>query len=175
MVGAGAVILNDVPPRAIAVGNPGRIVGYVGAKEIDPSSGGDLPSDFPAKLIRFRNFAERRGRLAVSEGGDFPFTPKRLFVVDNVPAGEARGGHAHIQTCQFLVAVSGGLTGVVDDGRRAFAVHLHAPTVGLYIPPLVWGMQYAHSAQAALLVLASESYDPKDYISDYCSFRAMNS
>jgi hypothetical protein len=95
-------------------------------------------------------------------------------MVDNVPSGGARGGHAHIKTCQLMVAVSGALTGVVDDGRRAFAVRLHAPTVGLYIPPLVWGMQYGHSAQAALLVLASESYDSEDYVSDFSAFLVMN-
>jgi len=170
MVGAGAVILHNVPPRAIAVGNPARIVGYAGAAEIDPTNGQLLPSDFAAKLINFQKFEEHRGRLVVSEGKSLPFTPKRFFVVDRVPPGEVRGVHAHVKTYQLFVAIGGALTGVVDDGQRAFAIRLNSPTVGLYIPPLVWGMQLGHSPEATLLVLASEDHDPKDYISDYCEF-----
>lgn len=173
MIGAGAVIRSDVPSRAIVVGNPGRIVGYDGASDIEPSNGGDLPGDFPAKLIRFNTFDESRGRLVVSEGENLPFTPKRFFVVDRVPPGGGRGGHAHFENHQFFVAVSGNLMCVVDDGHRAFAVRLSAPSIGLYVPPLVWGIQYGHSAEAALLVLASNSYDPKDYAADYGAFRRL--
>ena len=171
MVGAGAVILHNVPPRAIAVGNPARVVGYAGAAEIDPTNGELLPSGFAAKLITFQMYAERRGRLVVSEGKNLPFPPRRFFVVDRVPPGEVRGVHAHAKTHQLFVAIGGALTGVVDDGQRAFAIRLNSPAVGLYIPPLIWGMQLGHSAEAALLVLASEDYDPEDYISDYCEFR----
>ena len=172
MVGAGAVVLHDVPPRAVAVGNPTCIVGYAGASEIDVTIGQQLPSDFLAKLIYFQRFEERRGRLAVSEGENLPFPPKRFFVVDRVPPVGVRGSHAHTKTHQFLIAVSGALTGIVDDGQRAFAIRLNRPDIGLYIPPLVWGLQLGHSAEAALLVLASEDYDPADYISDYRAFRA---
>lgn len=176
MVGAGAVILHNVPPRAIAVGNPARIVGYAGAAEINPTNGELLPSDFSAKLITFQTFNQHhRGRLVVSEGDNLPFQPKRFFVIDRVPPGEVRGVHAHVRTHQLFVAVGGALTGVVDDGQRAFAILLNSPTVGLYVPPLVWGMQFAHSPEAALLVLASECYDSEEYISDYWEFRERSS
>lgn len=171
MIGAGAVICNDVPSRAIVVGNPGRIIGYEGATDIEPSNGADLPSDFPAKLIKFKIFDKSRGRLVVSEGNNLPFTAKRFFVVDKIPFGGWRGGHAHFENHQFLVAVSGDLICVVDDGHRAFAVRLSAPSIGIYVPPMVWGLQYGHSVEAALLVLSLNTFDPKDYASDYGAFR----
>lgn len=171
MVGAGAVILRDVPPRAIAVGNPACIVGYAGAAEIDPTNDELLPRDFAAKFVTFQMIEERRGRLVASDSNTLPFPPRRFFVVDRVPSGEVRGVHAHVNTHQLFVAIGGALTGVVDDGQRAFAVRLNSPTVGLYIPPLVWGMQFGHSPDAALLVLASDDYDSEDYISDYCEFQ----
>ena len=36
---------------------------------------------------------------------------------------------------------------------------------------MIWGTQYDYSADGALLVFASEHYDPDDYIRDYGAFR----
>jgi hypothetical protein len=58
----------------------------------------------------------------------------------------------------------------VDDGRDRHEVALDGPDVGLYIPPLVWGTQYRYTADAVLMVLASDKYEPGDYIRDYEEF-----
>lgn len=171
MVGAGAVVIADVPPRAVVVGNPARIVGYAGATEIAP--GADLPDDFPARLLRLPAHVNQHGRLTVGDGGDLPFVPKRFFLVDGVPSGDARGVHAHHACHQLLVATRGSIKAVVDDGIRAFVVTLADPAMALHMPPQIWGTQFGHSADATLLVLASAPYDKGDYIFDYAAFRAL--
>ncbi len=99
-----------------------------------------------------------------------PFVPKRYFVVFDVPSKDVRGEHAHKTLHEFLVCVHGSLSIVLDDGKSRGEVQLSSPTVGLHIPPLIWGIQYRFSRDAVLLVLASEPYDPNDYIRDYDEF-----
>ena len=172
MVGAGAVVTKDVPARAIVTGNPGRIAGYAGATEIE-GPGGSLPADYGPTLVRLGGAEEPRGRLFVADEGVVPFSPKRFFLVDKVPAGEARGNHAHHTSHQFLVAVSGQITVAIDDGQRAFAIRLSRPDAAVYLPPRTWSMQYGHSPDAVLLVLASDAYNRAGYISDYSEFRNL--
>jgi acetyltransferase-like isoleucine patch superfamily enzyme len=174
MIGAGAVVVHDVPARAIVVGNPGRVVGYSGAADSSDSADSSvaLPADFPAKIIRLPKFDDARGRLTVAEHAALPFRPARFFLVDKVPPGAARGAHAHRRCHQVLISLAGSLTAIADDGRRAFAMRLDAPDVGLYLPSLLWGMQFRYSSDAVLLVLASEAFDRSDYISDYRAFLA---
>lgn len=169
MIGAGAVVTKDVPARAIVAGNPGRVAGYAGAVEIDERDR-SLPADFGAVVIQLSSTDERRGRLFVADDGTVPFLPKRFFLVDKVPVGEARGNHAHHASQQFLVAAAGQINVAVDDGRRAFAVKLSRPDVGIYLPPRTWSMQYGHSPDAVLLVLTSDAYNRAGYISDYRDF-----
>jgi hypothetical protein len=47
---------------------------------------------------------------------------------------------------------------------------LDKPQIGLYLPPLTWGIQYRYSQDAVLLVFASDYYDADDYIRDYTDF-----
>jgi acetyltransferase-like isoleucine patch superfamily enzyme len=169
MIGAGAVVTKDVPARAIVAGNPGRVVGYAGASEIDDHDR-SFPADFGAVVIQLGSTSERRGRLFVADDGTVPFVSKRFFLVDKVPLGEARGNHAHHVSRQFLVAAAGQITIAIDDGRRAFAIKLSRPDLGLYLPPRTWSMQYGHSPDAVLLVLTSDVYNRAGYISDYREF-----
>jgi hypothetical protein len=112
-----------------------------------------------------------RGSLAVVEqGSGLPFVPKRVFWVFNVPSRDVRGEHAHRRCEQFLVATHGGLSVVVDDGRKREEIRLDTSTLGLYLPPMIWGVQYKFDADAVLLVAASERYDASDYIRDYAQF-----
>jgi UDP-2-acetamido-3-amino-2,3-dideoxy-glucuronate N-acetyltransferase len=187
MVGAGAVVTHDIPARAIVSGNPARIVGYVDTKQRSPEAAASAPTTRPrdpggatetsvtgVTVHRLPLVADLRGSLSAGEFlAQIPFAPKRYFVVFDVPGKEVRGEHTHRACHQFLVCVRGSLAVVVDDGTTSEEVALDSPGVGLYIPPLVWAVQYKYSADAMLLVFASEHYDPDDYVRDYEEFLSL--
>ena len=168
MIGAGAVVVNDVPARSIVVGNPGRVVGYAGAIEEEKRQG--TPEVSGVHMVRLNSHSDARGRLIAAETTALPFEPKRLFFVDSVSSGAARGGHAHRSCHQLLVAVAGEMKVVVDDGRRARVVVMDTPEFGWHLPPMIWSMQFGHTNGAVLLVMASDPYDRSDYVSDYAEF-----
>jgi len=174
MIGAGAVVLNDVPARSIVVGNPGRIVGYAEAKELDAPVRDRISTkrDGP-RLIQFQSHLDTRGRLIAVEGHILPFEAKRFYYIDQVMAGSARGAHSHRRCHQLLVAVAGQMKVAVDDGESAYLFQLSGPEVGLYLPPMIWSMQFGYSIGAVSLVIASEPYDANDYITDYAEFRKL--
>jgi UDP-2-acetamido-3-amino-2,3-dideoxy-glucuronate N-acetyltransferase len=183
MVGAGSVVTHDVPPRAIVSGNPARIVGYadtsghqkVAAAEVLQSPDRDVSATSVrgVTLHRLQLAEDLRGSLSAGEfTSQIPFTPARYFIVFDVPGKDVRGEHAHRRCHQFLVAARGSLAVVVDDGARSEEVVLDAPNVGLYLPPMIWAVQYKYSSDALLLVFASDHYDPADYVRDYDEFLA---
>ena len=180
MVGAGAVVTNDVPPYAVVVGNPARIVRYVDG---DASRAATLqtPTEPGVESLGVEGVSvhmvptvrDLRGNLSAREiGRGLPFVPRRSFMVFDVPSKEVRGAHAHRECDQFLVCVAGSVACLVDDGSTREEVELSSPHLGLRIPPMVWGVQYKYSPDAVLLVLASHEYDPDDYIRDYDEFLA---
>ena len=182
MVGAGAVVTRSVPPHAIVVGNPARIVGYVGAQPEFSSLNDD--SGEPASLTTSRVHGVRlhqmthavdlRGSLTAGEvGKGLPFCVQRYFLVYGVPTVETRGEHAHRKCHQFLIAAHGRVHVVADDGRERQEFILDRPDIGLLLPAMTWGIQYRYSPDAVLLVLASEKYDAADYIRDYGEFLSM--
>ena len=123
------------------------------------------------KLIELPNIIDQRGNLAVAEFGNLiPFDVKRFFMVYQVPLIQIRGEHAHHKCHQFLVAARGSIAVIADDGENREEFFLNKPTLGLYLPPLVWGVQYKYSPDACLLVFASDYYDGSDYIRNYDDF-----
>ncbi|MGW9945264.1 acetyltransferase-like isoleucine patch superfamily enzyme/dTDP-4-dehydrorhamnose 3,5-epimerase-like enzyme [Rhizobium leguminosarum] len=180
MVGAGAVVTKSVPPLAIVMGSPARIKGYVRGTDyakVEPIQiSGEAQVSAPigvrgVTLHRMKQFADLRGRLSVGEfPTDIPFTPKRYFLVFDVPSVETRGEHAHRQCQQFLLCVKGSCSVVVDDGKDRAELRLDSPCLGVYLSPMVWGVQYNFTADAVLLVFASDYYDPKDYIRTHSTF-----
>jgi UDP-2-acetamido-3-amino-2,3-dideoxy-glucuronate N-acetyltransferase len=180
MVGAGAVVTHDVPARAVVSGNPARIVGYVDTKRGAPAPPKIVPADESniretsvagVTVHRLPVFADLRGSLSVGEfPRQVPFVPKRYFIVFDVPGKDVRGEHAHRRCHQFLVCLRGSLSVVVDDGRSSEEIALDRPSIGLYLPPMIWAVQYRYSADALLLVFASDAYDAGDYIRDYDEF-----
>jgi len=182
MVGAGAVVTHDVPPNAIVVGNPARIVGYADTGEavrstrVLSNAGDGLVQETRVAgvtLHRLKLVKDMRGSLSVAEASrDIPFTPQRYFLVFDVPSAEVRGEHAHYQCHQFLVCAKGQVAVVADDGVRREEYRLDSPDLGIHLPPMVWGIQYRYSADAVLLVFASHAYDPNDYIRSYDEFLA---
>lgn len=180
MVGAGAVVTRSVPPNAIVVGNPARIVGYAqarGPEHTDKDSSSLLPGSAAvskvtgANLVLMPRIADIRGSLSVGEfQRSVPFEAKRYFLVFDVPSVETRGEHAHRECHQFLVCVRGKVSVVADDGTNREEFLLDRPNLGLHLSPMVWGIQYKYSPDAVLLVFASHYYDSTDYIRDYNEF-----
>lgn len=180
MVGAGAVVTHDVPARAVVSGNPARIVGYVDTKRGAPAPPKIVPAGDTSiretsvsgvTVHRLPVFADLRGSLLVGEfPQQVPFAPKRYFIVFDVPGKDVRGEHAHRRCHQFLVCLRGSLSVVVDDGTSSEEIALDRPSIGLYLPPMIWAVQYRYSADALLLVFASDPYDAGDYIRDYDEF-----
>lgn len=180
-VGAGSVVTRSVPPNAIVSGNPADIHGYTEESLRDTGTPRSTINDpgtveLAARgvcLQRFAEFADLRGSLTAGEiPKDIPFTPRRWFLVYDVPNREVRGEHAHHVCHQFLICVSSSISVAVDDGERRDEVTLDSPTLGLYIPPLVWASQFRYDPNSVLLVLASHPYDSEDYIRDYDAFLA---
>jgi len=184
MVGAGAVVTKSVPPYAIVTGSPARIIGYV-ENTTSGSSAKDrviqAPLDCHEKVVRigvgdvtlhrFKFVQDMRGDLSAGEfPTDIPFEPKRYFLVFNVPSEKTRGEHAHHKCHQFLICVKGSCAVVVDDGESRCEVLLQSPDMGIYLPPLTWGIQYKYSSDAVLLVFTSDYYDADDYIRNYADF-----
>lgn len=181
MIGAGAVVTRSVPPYAIVVGNPARIVGYVGdPKHAAPQNGPvsdtvQWTTDVQGVTVRrMKNVKDLRGNLSVGEfPADIPFEVKRYFLVYGVPSMETRGEHAHRACHQFLICVHGSCSVVADDGHTRQEFKLDRPEIGIHLPPLTWGTQYKYSPDAVLLVFASEHYDAMDYIRDYEQFTQL--
>ena len=125
-------------------------------------------------LSSLKAFKDERGTLSFAEVSDgLPFTPQRYFLIHDVPAGTTRGGHAHRRCEQFLVAVRGAVAVTLDDSQDRREYLLERPNQGLHVPAGIWGDQRYISDDACLLVLASEPYDAKEYLSDYSEFIAF--
>ena len=175
---AGAVVTRDVPPHAVVAGNPAQIVGYTtasatvaGASRAAEGPGLTRSQVRGVTLHRLPKVLDLRGNLTVGEfGRSIPFEAKRYFMVFGVPNAEVRGEHAHRSCHQFLVCAHGSLSVVADDGQNREEFLLDHPAIGLHLPPLTWGIQYKYSADAVLLVFASEFYDTHEYIRDYDEF-----
>lgn len=126
------------------------------------------------RLIDLPIINDARGNLTVGEfERHIPFSPKRYFMVYQVPLIDSRGEHAHRKCHQFLICARGRITVVGDDGAHRGEHVLDRPNLGFYMPPMTWGAQYNYSPDAVLLVFASHYYDAADYIRDYDEFLSL--
>jgi acetyltransferase-like isoleucine patch superfamily enzyme/dTDP-4-dehydrorhamnose 3,5-epimerase-like enzyme len=179
MVGAGAVVTRDVPPRAIVVGNPARIVGYVdtptqATRDAEHAAVGEMPTVSRVRIHELKHVTDLRGDLCVAElKKDVPFAVRRVFFVYDVPSARIRGAHVHKELHEFLICLRGSVSVVATDGEHHAEFCLDKPWLGLYLPPRVWRTLYKFSPDAILAVLASHEYDPSDYIRDYDQFLQM--
>ena len=118
-----------------------------------------------------KHHSERKGNLSVVENYDtVPFEVKRTYYLYDVPGGESRGGHAHKELSQLIIAASGSFTVTLDDGNVKRTFLLNRPYQGLYVVPGIWRTLDDFSSGAVCMVLASEGYTEDDYIRDYNNF-----
>lgn len=113
---------------------------------------------------------ERRGNLSVIEGDTIPFAIKRVYYLYDVPSGAERGGHAHKNLKQFLVALSGSFDVILRDGRDEKIITLNKPNEGLLINPGIWREIKNFSSGSVCLAVVSEMYNEEDYIRDFDKF-----
>lgn len=126
------------------------------------------------KIIELPRVLDKRGNLTfIEESRHAPFEIKRVYYTYDVPGGEMRGGHAHKNLHQLIIAMSGSFDVILDDSHDKKRFHLNRAYYGLYIPPMVWRELDNFSSGSVCLVLVSEYYDEEDYIRDYEIFKKL--
>ena len=126
---------------------------------------------YDCSIIEMDKHHNDLGNITVIENGkEIPFDVQRTYYLYDVPGGEARGGHAHKDLRQLIVAASGSFSVTLDDGNVKRTFMLNRPYQGLLIVPGVWRELDDFSSGSVCLVLASHKYDEKDYIRDYNEF-----
>ena len=125
-------------------------------------------------MIDLPRIVSPRGSITPVEGGvTVPFPIARIYYLYDVPGGATRGGHAHVELEQVLVAVLGAFDIVVDDGSNKRVIRLDRAYHGLFVPRGIWREMVNFSSGAVCVVLASTSYQKDDYIRDHEKFVRM--
>ena len=123
------------------------------------------------RLIEIPKIEDRRGNLSVVEKDCIPFQIKRVYYLYDVPSNAHRGGHAHKEQQEFLIALSGSFDVIVDNGEEKQRIMLNKPYKGLLIPSGIWRELENFSSGSVCLVLASDVYLESDYIRNYKKFK----
>jgi len=132
-----------------------------------------LSTVYDCNILPLNKIHNRAGNITIVEGDDnIPFTTKRIYYLYDIPGGGKRGGHAHKQLFQLIVAASGSFDVLLDDGVNKKIVTLNRPDFGLLIVPGIWRELFEFSSGSVCLVLASEKYDEVDYLRKYNEFKA---
>lgn len=120
------------------------------------------------KIINLPIIKDARGNLTFVEGGNhIPFDIRRIYYLYDVPGGAERGGHAHHDLRQLIIAMSGSFDVVLDDGFNKKRIHLNRSFHGLYLETKVWRELDNFSSGSVCMVLASDIYKESDYVRDY--------
>lgn len=123
------------------------------------------------KIVNLPKIQDPRGNLTFIEGGrHIPFDIQRVYYLYDVPGGAERGGHAHKELHQLIIAMSGSFDVVLDDGYEKKRFHLNRSYNGLYVCPMMWRELENFSSGSVCMVLASNKYDESDYYRVYKEF-----
>ena len=120
------------------------------------------------KIVDLPKIEDRRGNLTFIEAGNhIPFDIQRVYYLYDVPGGAERGGHAHKELSQLIIAMSGSFDVILDDGKNKKRVHLNRSYYGLYVCPMIWRELDNFSSGSVCMVLASNLYEEADYYRNY--------
>src|SRR5665647_3507401 len=126
---------------------------------------------YDCSIIQIDKHHHEKGNISVVENEKtIPFGVKRVYYLYDVPGGESRGGHAHKELQQLIIAASGSFNVTLDDGNVKRTFTLNHPYQGLLVVPGIWRELDDFSSGSVCLVLASHLYDASDYIIDYNQF-----
>lgn len=129
-------------------------------------------SVFDCQIVHFPVIHNRAGNITpVQNKIEIPFDIKRVYYLYDVPGGADRGGHAHRDLQQLIIAASGSFDITLDDGATKKTFSLNRPNMGLYLCPGIWRDISNFSSGAICLVLASDPYDEGDYIRLYDEYK----
>lgn len=127
---------------------------------------------FDCSIIELPKNHNIKGNItSVNNFHEVPFNIERVYYLYDVPGGEARGGHAHRELQQLIIAASGSFDLIVDDGKVKRSFHLSRPYQGVLLPSGLWRELDNFSSGSICLVLASQIYSEDDYIRDYNEFQ----
>ncbi|MGC3976984.1 MAG: FdtA/QdtA family cupin domain-containing protein [Paludibacteraceae bacterium] len=128
-------------------------------------------SVYDCTMVELDKHHHDKGNITVIENGKtVPFDTQRVYYLYDIPGGESRGGHAHKELNQLIVAASGSFSVTLDDGNVKRTFMLNRPYQGLLIVPGIWRELDDFSSGSVCLVLASHKYDEPDYIRSYEDF-----
>lgn len=123
------------------------------------------------QILELPKIQDPRGNLTFVESNNhIPFAIERVYYLYDVPGGSERGGHAHKELHQFIIAMSGSFDVVLDDGQEKKRVHMSRSYNGLYVCPMIWRELDNFSSGSVCMVLASTKYEESDYYRDYAEF-----
>ncbi len=126
------------------------------------------------QLVQLPKIHNPAGNITViSNHIEVPFEIKRVYYLYDIPGGEMRGGHAHKELYQLIVAAGGSFDVMVNDGNFKKTVHLNRPYSGLIIVPGIWRELENFSSGATCLVLASHNYNEEDYLRDFENYNNL--
>lgn len=128
-------------------------------------------SVFDCSVIELAKNHHQKGNISVVENNkEIPFSVKRIYYLYDIPGGEDRGAHAHLELKQLIIAASGSFDIILDDGKVKRSITLNRPYIGLLVVSGIWRELINFSSGAICMVLASEIYKEADYIRDYNEF-----
>ena len=129
-------------------------------------------SVYDCVILPLKKIHNRAGNITIIERQKtIPFDIQRIYYLYDIPGGETRGGHAHKELYQIIIAASGSFDVLLDDGQNKKVVTLNRPDYSLMVVPGIWRELLQFSSGAICLVIASTIYDESDYFRDYSIFK----
>ncbi|HIP33758.1 MAG TPA: WxcM-like domain-containing protein [Bacteroidia bacterium] len=119
-------------------------------------------------VIELSKIHNKAGNITIVENDNsIPFDVKRVYYLYDIPSGEERGGHAHYELEQYIIAASGSFDVLLNDGNDQRRITLNRPNIALHIVPGLWRELENFSSGSISMVLASQTYTENDYIRDF--------